>query len=62
MIHVDPSAYKSRLDMCKNSLIGRVVLYSGEKSWKFVDLKSKLHSIWKLSSAWCLISLRKGYF
>ena len=62
MIHVDPSVYKFRLDMCKNSLIGRAILSSGEKPWKLVDLKAKLYSIWELSSAWRLISLGRGYF
>ena len=62
MIRVDHLAYKSRLDMCKNTLIGRVVLSSGEKPWKLVDLKNKLHSIWKFSSAWRLISLGRRYF
>ena len=41
-VQVDPSAYKSRLEVCKFSLIGRIVLSSGEKPWKLVDLKAKL--------------------
>ncbi|KAK0605024.1 hypothetical protein LWI29_021929 [Acer saccharum] len=61
-VQVDPSAYKSRLEVCKFSLIGRVVLSSGEKPWKVADLKAKMQSIWKLNSVWRLISLGKGYF
>ncbi|KAK3225744.1 hypothetical protein Dsin_005606 [Dipteronia sinensis] len=61
-IRVDPSAYKSRLEVCKFSLIGRVVLSSGKKPWKLVDLKAKLQYVWKLASVWRLISLGKGYF
>ena len=61
-VRVDPSAYKSRLEVCKFSLISRIVLSSGEKPWKLVDLKSKLQSISKLNSIWRLISLGKGYF
>ncbi|KAK3222076.1 hypothetical protein Dsin_009101 [Dipteronia sinensis] len=61
-IQVDTSAYKSRLEVCKFSLIGQVVLSSGEKPWKLVDLKAKLQSVWKLTSVWRLISLGKGYF
>ena len=49
-VWMDPSIYKSRLEVCKFSLIGRVVFSSGEKPWKLVDLKAKLHSIWKLNS------------
>ncbi|KAK3222027.1 hypothetical protein Dsin_009052 [Dipteronia sinensis] len=61
-IRVDPSAYKSILEVCKFSLIGWVILLSGEKPWKLVDLKAKLQSVWKLNSVWRLISLGKGYF
>ncbi|KAK2648625.1 hypothetical protein Ddye_016114 [Dipteronia dyeriana] len=61
-VWVDPSAYKSRLEVSKYILIGRVVLSSGEKPWKLVDLKAKLQFVWKLNSAWRLISLDKGYF
>ena len=61
-VRVDPFAYKSRLEVCKFSLIGRVVLSNGEKPWKLVDLKAKLQSIWKLNSIWRLISLGKRYF
>ncbi|KAK3229688.1 hypothetical protein Dsin_001569 [Dipteronia sinensis] len=61
-VRVDPSAYKSRLEVCKFSFIGRVVLSSGEKPWKLVDLKAKLQSVWKLNSVWRLICLGKGYF
>ncbi|KAK3188885.1 hypothetical protein Dsin_028446 [Dipteronia sinensis] len=43
-VHVDPFAYKSRLEVCKFSLIGWVVLSSGKKPWKLVDLKAKLQS------------------
>ncbi|KAK3229883.1 hypothetical protein Dsin_001764 [Dipteronia sinensis] len=62
VVRVDPSTYKSRLEVCKFSLIGRVVLSSGKKPWKLVDLKAKLQSVWKLNSVWRLISLGKGYF
>ncbi|KAK2638106.1 hypothetical protein Ddye_025901 [Dipteronia dyeriana] len=41
-IQIDPVAYQSRLELCKNSLIGRVALSSGERHWKLVDLKTKL--------------------
>ncbi|KAK3212712.1 hypothetical protein Dsin_017418 [Dipteronia sinensis] len=56
-VRVDPPAYKSRLEVCKFSLIARVVLSSGKKPWKFVDLKAKLPSVWKLNSVWRLISV-----
>ncbi|KAK3222072.1 hypothetical protein Dsin_009097 [Dipteronia sinensis] len=48
------------LEVCKFSLIGRVVLSSDQKPWKLVDLKAKLQSVWKLNSAWRLISLARG--
>ncbi|KAK3193449.1 hypothetical protein Dsin_024759 [Dipteronia sinensis] len=56
-VQVDPSTYKSRLEVCKFSRIGQVVLSSGDKPWKLVDLKVKLQSIWKLNSVWRLISI-----
>ena len=59
---VDPVAYQSRLELCKNALIGRVVLSSGERPWKLVDLKAKLSKIWMISTDWRLISLGRGYF
>ncbi|KAK2646285.1 hypothetical protein Ddye_021480 [Dipteronia dyeriana] len=61
-VRMDLSAYKSRLEACKYSLIGRIVFSSGEKPWKLVDLKAKLQSVWMLNSVWRLISLGKGYF
>ncbi|KAK0571609.1 hypothetical protein LWI29_018788 [Acer saccharum] len=61
-VQVDPSTYKSRFEVCKFSLIGRVILSNGEKPWKLADLKAKMQSIWKLNSVWRLISLGKGYF
>ncbi|KAK3211557.1 hypothetical protein Dsin_016263 [Dipteronia sinensis] len=40
----------------------QVVLSSGEKPWKLVNLKAKLQSVWKLNYVWRLISLGMGYF
>ncbi|PON62527.1 Zinc knuckle CX2CX4HX4C [Trema orientale] len=61
-VKVNEYALKNRLDLCQFSLIGRIFLSKGDSPWKLVDLKLKLQSIWKLSSAWRLISLGKGFF
>ncbi|PON81379.1 hypothetical protein TorRG33x02_228040 [Trema orientale] len=61
-IKVDEWALKKRLEMCQYSLIGRVFLSKRDSSWKLADLREKLQSLWKLSSAWHLISLGKGFF
>ncbi|KAK3218438.1 hypothetical protein Dsin_012408 [Dipteronia sinensis] len=61
-IRVDPIAYQSRLELCKDALIWRVVLASGECHWKLVNLKAKLNKHWLISADWRLISLGKGYF
>ena len=61
-VRVDPIAYQARLELCKNALIGRVVLSSGERPWKLVDLKVRLSKHWMLNSDWRLISLGRGYY
>ena len=61
-VRVDPVAYQSRIKVCKNALIGHVVLSSGERPWKLVDLKVKLSKHWMLSSDWHLISLGGAIF
>ncbi|KAI9192326.1 hypothetical protein LWI28_021289 [Acer negundo] len=38
-VRVDLIAYQARLELCRNALIGCVVLSSGERPWKVVDLK-----------------------
>ncbi|KAK3199371.1 hypothetical protein Dsin_022786 [Dipteronia sinensis] len=61
-IRVDLIAYQSRLELCKNALIGGLVLASGERSWMLVDLKAKFSKHWLISADWRLISLGKSYF
>ena len=61
-IRVDPIAYQARLELCRNALIGRVVISSGERPWKLVDLKARLSKHWMLNSDWRLISLGRGYY
>ncbi|KAK3221942.1 hypothetical protein Dsin_008967 [Dipteronia sinensis] len=56
------SSNSRRLELCKNALIGLVVLPSRERPWKFVDLKAKLSKHWLISADWRLLSLGKGYF
>lgn len=60
-ISVNKKAYEECLNICKHSLIGRVILTKGERPWKMTDLKNKLQEIWQLAN-WRLISLGKGYF
>ncbi|KAI9182456.1 hypothetical protein LWI28_025575 [Acer negundo] len=61
-IQVDPIAYQARLELCRNALIGHMVLSSGEWPWKLVDLKARLSKHWMLNFDWRLISLGKGYY
>ncbi|KAF3455104.1 hypothetical protein FNV43_RR05552 [Rhamnella rubrinervis] len=61
LIKVNDNAYKERISLCQFSLIARVVLTKGDKSWKHDELYLKLQSIWKLEK-WKLISLGRGYF
>ncbi|KAI9198847.1 hypothetical protein LWI28_023034 [Acer negundo] len=52
----------AHLELCRNALIGHVVLSSGERPWKLVDLKARLSKHWMLNSDWRLISLGRGYY
>ena len=60
-VKVNHAAFQERLDLCKFSLIGRLILSKGNKPWPLVELRTKLASLWKISR-WRLISLGKGYF
>ncbi|PON69641.1 hypothetical protein PanWU01x14_087640 [Parasponia andersonii] len=60
-VKVNPTAVEERLNLCKFSLIRRVILSKGDKPWSLLDLKARIDLVWKISS-WHLISLRKGYF
>ncbi|KAI9152991.1 hypothetical protein LWI28_004119 [Acer negundo] len=57
-----PIVQGARLELCRNALIGRVVLSSGERPWKLVDFKARLSKHWMLNSDWRLISLGRGYY
>lgn len=46
LIRVD--AHNSKVNSCKNSLIGRLILAKGEEPWKLKDLKAKLTSLWNI--------------
>ncbi|KAK3189466.1 hypothetical protein Dsin_029027 [Dipteronia sinensis] len=61
-VRVDLIAYESRLELCKDAFIVRVVLASGERPWKLVELKAKLSKHWLISADWRLISLGEDYF
>ncbi|KAI9165572.1 hypothetical protein LWI28_016681 [Acer negundo] len=61
-VRVDPIAYQAHLELCRNALISRVVLSSGERPWKLVDLKARLSKHLILNSDWRLISLGRGYY
>lgn len=61
-IKIDSSIFRKRIDMCKYSIIGRIILLKGETPWPLPALKEFLASIWGLHSQWRFISLGKGYF
>ena len=60
-MNVNAEALRSRMEMCKFSLIGRLILSKGDKPYALTSLKDKLNAIWNLPS-WRLISLGKGYY
>ncbi|KAI9198247.1 hypothetical protein LWI28_012411 [Acer negundo] len=57
-----PIVQGARLELCRNALIGRVVLSSGEQPWKLLDLKARLSKHWMLNSDWRLMSLGRGSY
>ncbi|KAI9173452.1 hypothetical protein LWI28_001560 [Acer negundo] len=61
-VRMDPISYQARLVLCRNALIGCVVLSIGERPWKLMDLKARLSKHWMLNSDWRLISLGRGYY
>ena len=61
-VKVNVEAFKSRLDLCQFSLIGRLILAKGDKPYALSSLKEKLNAVWKLLASWRLISLGKGYY
>lgn len=44
-LSVNKKAYQERLNLCKHSLLGRVILTKGERPWKMIDLRKKLQEI-----------------
>ena len=58
---VNAEALRSRMEMCKFSLIGRLIISKGDKPYALISLKDKFNAIWKLPS-WHLISLGRGYY
>ena len=58
---INSEALRSKMEMCKFSLIGRLILSKGDKSYALAALKEKLNVIWKLPP-WRLISLGRGYY
>ena len=61
-VRVNSEALQSRLELCRYSLIGRLILAKGDKPYALQTLKEKLSAVWKIASAWRLISLGKGYY
>ena len=59
-VRINSEALRSRMEMCKFSLIGRLTLSKGDKP--NATLKEKLNVIWKLPTSWHLISLGCGYY
>ena len=60
-VKVNQISFQERLNICKYSLIGRVIFGKGNKPYPLADLRSKLSAIWKINCL-CIISLGKGYF
>ena len=60
-VKVNLITFQERLNHCKYSLIGRVILRKGNKPYPLANLRSKLSAIWKIN-CWHLIMLGKCYF
>lgn len=61
-VTIDEALYQKGLSLCEDSLIGRLVLSKGDKSWRIEDLKTRLNGLWSPTAAWKLISLGRGYY
>lgn len=46
----------------QNSIIGRVLLKSGEKPMPINELKSSLDNVWNIRGDWKIVTLGKGFF
>lgn len=58
---LNQQAFQERLNLCKFSLIARLILAKGDTPWKLASLKLKLSSLWGLAN-WRLIFLSSGYY
>ena len=61
-VKIDESIYQQRVAMCKDSMIGRLILSKGDQPWKIVDLKKRLQEIWKPTESWRIVSLGRGFY
>ena len=61
-VRINSEALRSRMEMCKFSLIGRLILSKGDKPYALATLKEKLNVIWEFPPSWRLISLGWGYY
>ncbi|KAL8480382.1 hypothetical protein ACS0TY_027068 [Phlomoides rotata] len=62
MIDVDDKCYQQGLGEFKGSLIGRIMMSTGDKLCPMIELMQKVWEIWHLQGDLKLIPLARGYF
>ncbi|XP_019447216.1 PREDICTED: uncharacterized protein LOC109350434 [Lupinus angustifolius] len=61
-IKIPEAEYLAGLQRCKLHLHGRIILSKGDTPLKFLDLKSKLSTMWNMIANWNMLSLGKGFY
>ncbi|XP_019450653.1 PREDICTED: uncharacterized protein LOC109352923 [Lupinus angustifolius] len=61
-IKIPKDEYQAGLARCQSHLHGRVILSKGDSPIKFLDLKTKLTSMWSMIGKWDMISLGRGFY
>ncbi|XP_019460018.1 PREDICTED: uncharacterized protein LOC109359778 [Lupinus angustifolius] len=61
-IKIPEDEYQAGLQRCKTHLHGRLIFSKGDTPLKFLDLKTKLSSLWSMVGKWSMVSLGKGFY
>lgn len=59
---VDETLIQDGVNKLQNSLIEKLSLVTGDKPYSLEDLHLQLGQIWRISGAWNLVPLDKGYY
>ena len=61
-VKIDESIYQKRVQLCRESIIGRLTLIKGDKPWRFEELEKRLQDLWRPAGKWRMISLGRGFY